>query len=51
MDTRDNFAERRRCCMLKQEKYRVPRIYADIYEHEFEPTKRSWDILTRKYLA
>ena len=22
MDTRDNFAERRRCCMLKQEKYR-----------------------------
>lgn len=29
---------------------KVPRIYADIYEHKLEPTKRSWDILTRKYL-
>ena len=29
---------------------KVPRIYADIYEYDLEPTKRSWDILTRKYL-
>jgi hypothetical protein len=29
---------------------KVPRIYADIYEHNLEPTKRSIDLLERKYL-
>ena len=29
---------------------KVPRIYADIYERKLEPTKRSVDILTRRYL-
>lgn len=29
---------------------KVPRIYSDIYEHELEPTKRSMDILERRYL-
>ena len=28
---------------------KVPRIYADIYEHGLEPTKRSRDILERRY--
>lgn len=28
---------------------KVPRIYADLYEYELEPTRRSMDILTRKY--
>lgn len=29
---------------------KVPRIYSDIYEMRYEPTKRSMDILERKYL-
>ncbi len=29
---------------------KVPRIYSDIYERELEPTRRSMDILERKYL-
>ena len=29
---------------------KVPRIYSDIYERNLEPTKRSIDILERKYL-
>ncbi|MGI6669503.1 MAG: plasmid pRiA4b ORF-3 family protein [Acetivibrionales bacterium] len=29
---------------------KVPRIYADIYERNLEPTKQSMDILERKYL-
>jgi hypothetical protein len=29
---------------------KVPRIYADIYERHLEPTKRSIDLLERKYL-
>jgi len=29
---------------------KVPRIYSDIYEYNMEPTKRSMDILERKYL-
>lgn len=28
---------------------KVPRIYADIYEYGFEPTKQSLDLLMRKY--
>jgi hypothetical protein len=28
---------------------KVPRIYADIYERELEPTKQSLDLLDRKY--
>jgi hypothetical protein len=28
---------------------KVPRIYADIYERELEPTKQSLDLLERKY--
>lgn len=29
---------------------KVPRIYADVYEHELKPTKQSLDLLDRKYL-
>lgn len=29
---------------------KVPRIYADAYEYGLEPTKKSMDLLTRKYL-
>ena len=29
---------------------KVPRIYADAYEHGLEPTRQSMDLLTRKYL-
>lgn len=29
---------------------RVPRIYSDVYQYELEPTKRSMDILERRYL-
>ena len=29
---------------------RVPRIYADIYEYNLEPTERSMNILERRYL-
>ena len=29
---------------------KVPRIYADLYEHHLEPTKQSIDLLERKYL-
>lgn len=29
---------------------KVPRIYRDIYEEDLEPTRRSMDILTRRYL-
>ncbi len=28
---------------------KVPRIYADIYEYDLEPTKQSMDLLTRQY--
>ena len=28
---------------------KVPRIYADVYERELEPTKQSLDLLERKY--
>jgi len=29
---------------------KIPRIYSDIYEYNLEPTKRSMDILERRYL-
>ena len=29
---------------------KVPRIYADCYEYELEPTKQSMKILNREYL-
>lgn len=29
---------------------KVPRIYSDIYQYDLEPTKRSMDILERRYL-
>lgn len=29
---------------------KVPKIYTDIYEYRLEPTKRSLDLLQRKYL-
>ena len=28
---------------------KIPRIYSDVYEHGLEPTKRSLDLLERKY--